>query len=65
MDNRSLNCPKYCGLSAITTTAFWTVDRVTSAGRLMRVLASICLEHDIPKSDVAFRVSEAALRRVK
>jgi hypothetical protein len=52
-DNFSLNCPKCCGSSVITTTAFCTVDRVTSAGRSISKLASICREHDIPNNDEA------------
>lgn len=31
-DNFSLNCPTLCGLSVTTTTAFCTVDLVTSGG---------------------------------
>lgn len=61
----SRNCPKNCGLSAIVTTAFCTVLRVTSAGRLCNWLASSCLVHDIPKSDVAGVCSVAFRRRVK
>lgn len=65
MDNFSLSCPKYCGLSVTTTTAFWTVERVTSGGRLIREFESSCLVHDIPKSDVAGSASVALRRRVK
>ena len=53
IDNFSLNCPKCRGSFIITTTAFWTVDRVTSGCRLISELASVCLEHDIPNKDVA------------
>jgi hypothetical protein len=36
----ALIAPKCCGLSLMTTTAFWTVLRVTSAGRSINKLAS-------------------------
>lgn len=65
IDNFSLNCPKYCGLSAMTTTPFCTVLLVTSAGRLIKSAASICRAHDMPKRDVAGWVGVALWRRVK
>lgn len=49
----SRNMPKNCGLSAMTTTAFWTVDRVTSAGRLISCDESNCRVQEMPNSDVA------------
>ena len=61
----SRNAPKYCGLSETTTTAFCTVERVTSAGRLINDAASSCLVHDIPKRDVAGLASVPDRRRVK
>jgi hypothetical protein len=48
-----------------TTTAFWTVDRVTSGGRLISELASVCLEHDIPNKEVAGSDAVALRRSVK
>lgn len=63
--SRSRNMPKNCGESAITTTAFWTVDRVTSAGRLRRAEASICRVQEMPKRDVEGRSLWAGRRRVK
>lgn len=65
MESFSLSCPKYCGLSAITTTPFCTVLLVTSAGRLIRLAASICRVHDMPNRDVAGWVEVALWRRVK
>lgn len=55
--------PNSCGLYAITTTAFWTVLLVTSAGRSSKCVASICRVHEIPNIDVAGEVEVA--RRVK
>ena len=49
----------------MTTTAFCTVDRVTSAGRLMSEAASSCRVQDIPKSEVAGVFSVATRRNVK
>jgi hypothetical protein len=65
MESFSRSCPKWCGLSDMTTTAFCTVERVTSAGLLTRVEASICLVQAIPNNDVAGRAAEASFRRVK
>lgn len=65
MDNFSRNVPKCCGLSVTTTTAFWTVDRVTSGDRLIRELAGSCLVQDIPNSEVARCEEVASRRRVK
>ena len=65
MDNFSLKCPNDCGLSAIATTAFCTVLLVTSAGRLRRSFASICLVHDIPKTEQGGREEVARRRSVK
>jgi hypothetical protein len=48
-----------------TTTDFWTVDRVASGGRFIRLAASICLEHEMPKRDVAGFESVASRLRVK
>jgi hypothetical protein len=61
----ALIAPKHCGRSLITTTAFCTVLLVTSAGRSINWLASSCLVHDMPKSEVAGWVSVAARRSVK
>jgi hypothetical protein len=49
----------------MTTTAFCTVDRVTSAGRTSSCDASICLVHDMPNNDVADSVSDAGRKSVK
>lgn len=49
----------------MTTTAFCTVERVTSAGLLRSWDASICLVHDMPKREVAGSVSVAGRRSVK
>lgn len=57
----SLSAPKCCGQSHTSTTAFWTVDRVTSAGRLRRVEASSWRVHEMPTSEVG----GCARRRVK
>lgn len=57
--------PKNCGLSAMTTTAFCTVERVTSAGRFMSWVESSCRVHEIPNSDVAGVVSVAGRSNVK
>lgn len=64
-DSFSLNCPTPCGLSVTTTTAFCTVDLVTSGVLFIRRLESICLEHEIPKSEVAGSVAVSFRRRVK
>ena len=61
MDSFSLIWPKAWGLSVMTTTAFCTVDRVTSGGRLSRSFASIWRVHEMPNSDVARRFSDVAL----
>ena len=61
----SRRAPKYCGLSDMTTTAFCTVDRVTSAERLISNAALSCRVHEIPNSDVAADFSVAARRNVK
>lgn len=63
--SRSLTVPKLWGLSAMTTTAFCTVDRVTSGGRSISSEASICRVHAMPKREVAGSVSVAGRRRVK
>lgn len=60
MDNFSRNCPKYCGLSAMTTTPFCTVLLVTSAGRSIRSAASIWRVHEMPNKDMAGCVEVAA-----
>jgi len=65
MDNFSLNCPTSCGLSVTTTSAFCTVDLVTSGERLIRRFESICLEHEMPNSDVAGSVAVAFRWSVK
>lgn len=65
IDNFSLRGPKCSGLSVTTTTAFCTVDLVTSGGRLINVLASICLVQEIPKSEVAGCEGVASRRSVK
>ena len=49
----------------MATTAFCTVLLVTSAGFLMSWLASICLVHDMPKTEIGGLVSVALRRRVK
>lgn len=45
----------------IATTAFCTVDLVTSAGRLISLSESSCVVHAIPNREVA-GVSSVALR---
>jgi hypothetical protein len=65
IDNFSLNCPKCLGSFMTTTTDFWTVDRVASGGRFIRLAASICLEQEMPKRDVAGFESVASRLRVK
>jgi hypothetical protein len=65
MDNLSFSCPKNCGLSQIATTAFWTVDLVTSAGRFMSSLESNCRVHEMPKRDEACLSGLTAWRRLK
>lgn len=49
----------------MTTTAFWTVERVTSDGRLRSWEASSWRVHEMPNSEVAALVAVAGLRRVK
>lgn len=49
----------------MTTIAFCTVERVTSAGLLIRRFASICREHDIPNNDVAVPLVTSSCRNVK
>ena len=61
----ALMTPKCCGLSLITTTAFCTVLRVTSAGLLMSLLASNCRVQDMPKREVAGCVEVSERRSVK
>src|SRR6202034_801943 len=56
-DNLSLRCPNRCGCDVTTTTAFCTVDLVTSGDLFFSLPAEICLVHDIPNSDVAGNVS--------
>ena len=65
IESFSLNCPKHCGLSATTTTAFCTVLLVTSGGLFRSSLASICRVHDMPKTEVGGLVAVAFWRRVK
>ena len=48
-----------------TTTAFCTVDRVTSAERVMSRLASSWREQAIPKREVAGMVEVSFLQSVK
>ena len=62
---RSRSMPNCCGELAITTTAFWTVERVTSAGRARSCEASICRVQEMPKRDVAGVEPRAGRRRVK
>jgi hypothetical protein len=64
-DNLSLSCPNRCGCDVTTTTAFCTVDLVTSGDLFFSLPAEICLVHDIPNSDVAGNVSVAFRRSVK
>lgn len=61
----SLNCPTLWGLSVTTTTAFCTVERVTSGGRLSKSLESIWREQAIPKSDLAGISGASFWRNVK
>lgn len=49
----------------MTTTAFCTVLRVTSGGRLRSSLASNCLVQEIPKAEVEAPSGELRLRSVK
>ena len=49
----------------MTTTAFCTVDRVTSLDLFMSSLEAICLVHDMPKSDVAGSDPVSFLQSVK
>ena len=65
IDSFSLNWPKNCGLSAMTTTAFCTVLLVTSGGLRRSSLASICRVHEMPKMEVGALFSVAFRRRVK
>ena len=61
----SRSMPKCWGLSAITTTAFWTVDLVTSAGRVMRCDESSCRVQEMPNNDVAGSALVLGLSKVK
>jgi hypothetical protein len=61
----SRNWPTRCGVSVTTTTAFCTVDRVTSGGRLISRLESIWREQAIPKREVAGVVDVSFRQRVK
>jgi len=61
----SRSTPKAWGVSAMTTTAFWTVDRVTSAGRLMSFVESSWRVHEIPNREVGGPLSDSGRRRVK
>jgi len=61
----SLILGKRYGLSTIATTAFWTVDRVTSAGRWISSLASSWRVQDMPNKDVAGCDFVCARRSVK
>ena len=63
--NCALIAPKYWGLSLMTTTAFCTVLRVTSGGRLINWLASSCRVHDTPNRDVAGWGSEAEVEAAR
>lgn len=49
----------------MTTTAFWTVERVTSEGRTSSWEASNCLVQEMPKREVAGESSVAGRSRVK
>lgn len=49
----------------MTTTAFWTVERVTSAGRLRSWAESSWRVQEMPKREVAGVVGVAGRRRVK
>lgn len=49
----------------MTTTAFWTVLRVTSGGRLSSSLASNCLVQEMPKAEVEEASGELRRRSVK
>ena len=60
---RSRSMPKYCGESAMMTTAFCTVERVTSAGRFRSWEASIWRVHEMPKREVASGSEAVAGRR--
>lgn len=46
--SRSRSGPKM-GAEASTTTAFWTVDLVASAGLCSRAFEAICRLHEMPK----------------
>jgi hypothetical protein len=63
----SRTCPKACGLSAITTTAFCTVLLVTSLGLSWSFADSSCRVQDMPKSEEAlgWLGGSAFCRRVK
>ena len=63
----SRTCPKACGLSAITTTAFCTVLLVTSLGLSWSLADSSCRVQDMPKSEEAWGWlgGSAFCRRVK
>lgn len=66
MDNFSRNVPKCCGRSVTTTTAFCTVDLVTSGERLRSWLEAICRVHEMPKrDDASFWLGVASRRSVK
>lgn len=49
----------------MTTTAFWTVERVTSEGRESSCEASICRVQEMPKREVGGMLLRAGRRRVK
>lgn len=49
----------------MTTTAFCTVDRVTSSGLLMSLVESSWRVHERPKRDVAGALGVSGRRRVK
>lgn len=49
----------------MTTTAFCTVDLVTSDGRYRSKFESICLAQDMPKREVAGSVAVSFRRSVK
>ncbi len=61
----SLTMPKNCGQSRITTTAFWTVERVTSGGLFFSSAASSWRVQEMPKREVAGESGVASWRRVK
>ena len=57
VDSLSRSCPNCCGCAVTTTTAFCTVDLVTSEDLFFSLLAGICLVHDIPNKEVTGELS--------